>query len=353
MRSLFGKRVAAPAKSASPLGPTELSAVERSFNFRPGDCLSEIDMAMFPADGKYDLSEGYSSVGHLWEGSTLHLDPSNRVECVYLNRKPDGVYGLQIGMLVEEMRQNFPLIMIVSSPWPEHDRAERLVRYQLLITDNNMELLVTVRDGAVWSLALARAGYWCDPKRLARDIKREEAAARKLAEEESRLKYLRDKAALESERSNRWRTIADTDDMLDTWCKHAGVGYKNLGIQLRAASHSDWFEIVGYHNFDDGLAPLFWVVRQPQTELADVFEIFTLCEPDYFADPEKQANVVSQMTERDLIEEIRLRVESGFYSVAKDFDGVAAWDTGAIGRRDAVFMDPYRRAFRRQFTARG
>lgn len=353
MRFPFGRKAARPLTPASPsAGATGPSAVDESFTFRPGDCLNESDCALFPVHSLYDLLDGYRLLGLSWDGACVELDPDNRVECIDLTRQPGGLFGLANGMPEAVMRHLFPWMATVESQFPEQDRADGLIFHQLLLPGENLELLATTRDGGVVRLALARAGYWHDPHRRARELRREQAAAQAMAADQARLEALRAKDTEERENRNRWRSIADTDAMLDAWCAQARPDYRAMGQQLRAAPPAAWLDFAERYSFDEGLAPLFWIIRQPRAEIADIFEIFTMCEPDYFLDPEKQARGASQMTEYELIDEIKARVDAGFYSVSQDFDGVAAWDNGAVGRRNADFMAPVRNTFRRQFSAR-
>lgn len=324
---------------------SEAEKIRQSFLLRPGDQLDTSQLSIFPEEFDFEF-EGYRLLGLSWEGAAVNLTPDNRVECISLGKAPRGFDGLVLNMPSSDALSIHPDLSVVA---PDYDEPplEGLVFYRADRTDENYELLLTTRNDRVTRIAVASLGYWFDPERKTRN----ERQAAKFEAEKLEARKLWEKRTKEAELRDRWKSVSDTDAMLDIWCETAPVAKKELARRLLSSPPSEWSDIGERFNFSDGLAPLFWIVRQPQTDVETLFDLFVLCEPEYYCDPKNQQHREEYDT-LALIEEIRLRVEADNFRVIEDFDGAYAWEHALLGaNRSADFFAPYRTAFCRIFAA--
>ena len=325
--------------------------MRKSFLFRPGDRLSEQQISVFPPDPTPWEFEGYRHIGVNWKGASAELTPENRINWINLHDSPGGFGGLTLGMASSDAKIRFPSLAVVETAYDDGPADKRMVFYCAPLPDQGFELLVTTRGGSVVRIALAWLGYWHDPERQARYARGETAAAEIPSVKERELEERRLKAQAEASVRERWKSLDDPDAMLDAWCEAAPAQKRALADELRSSPPTEWSGIAERFNFHDGLAPLFWIVRQSNAELETLFDMFVLCEPDYFCDPAHQTHIAS-MGELALIEAIKARIDRGFYRSPVDFDGISAWDNAALGKRDAAYMSPYRDTLRQYFVTK-
>ena len=70
-------------------------------------------------------------------------------------------------------------------------------------------------------------------------------------------------------------------------------------------------------NWDYGEAPIIWISRQSDTDIATAITIFFLCEPSYYQKFAGDLEAVSSEHQRfqlKLILEIKMKIDQGFYS---------------------------------------
>jgi len=119
-----------------------------------------------------------------------------------------------------------------------------------------------------------------------------------------------------------WKRTADPDDVLRHWAsEHSAWGEsptewaRFADWLIEESTPEDRHRIALDMNWDHGLDIFFWIIRQPDTQLATVFEIFWLGEPEFFVgelieDPEGDS---FHPEGRALLTEIGRRVADGFY----------------------------------------
>jgi hypothetical protein len=120
------------------------------------------------------------------------------------------------------------------------------------------------------------------------------------------------------------RGYTDNQELLADWAGAATFTghYSHCQAEVRwlqnDSTPEEWHAYVYGHNWDDGLAPLLWIVRQPRCEKATALLAFYMCRPggylDYAFNP---CNVPNHSREAlDLILEIRERFLAGAYTTA-------------------------------------
>ena len=182
------------------------------------------------------------------------------------------VCGVRIGMSVEEMHMALPGLRLADGATGEPN-AQGFVVYRAQPAALDTAITVCIKDGEVFTIALSRADMGAA---LAR---REQRAADRGMERERA-----------QERANRWKSIADPDEMLLAWAGHCSpwtdyspqrfVAFANW---LIATPDPDVWHIVATHwNWDYGLAPLLWIIRQKNCDMATALEIFFLAEPSSY-----------------------------------------------------------------------
>jgi hypothetical protein len=143
------------------------------------------------------------------------------------------------------------------------------------------------------------------------------------------------------ERANAWKQIAGDDAMLADWAAHcrpwndySPSGFVAFADWLRTASSDERHMAAMVCNWDYGLAPLIWISRRPDCDLATAWLIFLGCEPSYYLEFEDDTEHPTKETSNDayhLMIEVKARLESGFYSrrtisfdVSRDIEILAA-----------------------------
>lgn len=128
--------------------------------------------------------------------------------------------------------------------------------------------------------------------------------------------------------ANAWKQITDDDDaMLTDWAAHcrpwtdsSPSAFAAFADWLRTASSDERHMAAGMCNWDYGLAPLLWISRRPDCDLATAWRIFFGCQPSYYLTYEGD---IERFTASDdayhLMMEIKARIDSGFYQRAEIF----------------------------------
>lgn len=214
------------------------------------------------------------------------------------------VYGLRIGMGFSSLLEAVPGLKLPpgASGKPGQTGA---VTYEATLAPEGYGLEADVRGGEVVSLKLTRPNY----RKWLAERGRHEAERR----ERERAKH---------ERQNRWKTIADSDEMLESWAANsspwgeASDKYVAFATWLRSTATPDQRHIVAQTwNWDYTHAPLLWIIRQPDCDVATALTVFFLGEPFFYVTYADRAAVPHHAVDvYDLLAEIRSRLDSGFYT---------------------------------------
>lgn len=176
------------------------------------------------------------------------------------------VCGLRIGMNIDAVQAAMPEGTI-GEPAPNG-----VVGFHARPASLDIAVGVGVRDGEVIQINLSRADMaevWAARKKAEADRK---------AERERKL-----------ERGNRWKSIKDPDEMLLGWARShtSDSGNRRRFVKfarwLIGSSDPNAWHIVGTHwNWDNGHAPLLWIIRQNNCDMATALEIFFLAQPSSY-----------------------------------------------------------------------
>jgi hypothetical protein len=130
------------------------------------------------------------------------------------------------------------------------------------------------------------------------------------------------------ERANAWKQITDDDDaMLADWAAHcrpwtdySPSAFVAFADWLRTASPDERHMAAGMCNWDYGLAPLLWISRRPDCDLATAWRIFFACQPSHYLQYEGDVERLAASDDAyNLMLEIKARIDGGFYTRAEIF----------------------------------
>jgi hypothetical protein len=281
-----------------------------------------VDTTPHDTEGKWPPTSHYSG-RYLGHGATIVIDHQGWIARVGLTvalLDRAGIPGLHAGMTLSELIAAYPNL----SPEPEDKHGVQA--YAGATTPEGYELVATARNGVLLAIGLERPGA------AAHHAARAAFIAAKTNEAESARRAA-------EERRTRWRTIDDPAQMLRDWAATSDdwgkppvrfVAYAEWLIRAtpdeRHAAALNW-------NWDYGIPPILYIVRQPDCDLATALEIFYLAQPSYYHvfDDDPGCTNFKDEDEYGLIKEIR--------------DGVNA---GRFTRRDIAFLgvEPYDRYLR-------
>jgi Domain of unknown function (DUF4274) len=146
---------------------------------------------------------------------------------------------------------------------------------------------------------------------------------------EARVRYRKEQYELEKQRreiANSWKLITDDDDaMLLTWAKHCKPWsnsepseFMRYADWLRRADPDQRHAAALTWNWDYGLAPLLWISRREDCDLATALHIFFGGEPSYYFKIGGERSLVVQghgdLMTFDMMMDIKDRIERGFYT---------------------------------------
>ena len=214
--------------------------------------------------------------------------------------------SLRIGLPFEALRRSYPAIVPIgddTQPHPEQPASAVISRYLGRLSDGKHEFVADVRDGRVDSFEIGVLGL-SDARRAAIRGHRD----RQKADEERR-------AQRKQAFSNLAATREDDDAMLLAWASDIKDG-RRLAMFLKAqATSNDWHAVATTWNWDLGLAPLFWIIRRPECDLATAMEVFVGGEPSFHAEKFTDADEVPDwcLDSFLLTSEIFERWRVGFY----------------------------------------
>jgi Domain of unknown function (DUF4274) len=233
----------------------------------------------------------------------------------YFNYSRDvAVCGVRIGMTVDAMRKALPDVRLTVGETGEPNERGA-VAYQANPVSPNATIKVTVVNGEVFAITLTRADL-------------HEALARRQRREAER----RAEVDRKRELANRWKSVKNTDEMLLTWAEHCSrwtdylpERFVRFARWLMSTSDPDiWHMVATSWNWDYSHAPLLWIVRQENCDLATALEVFFLASPSYYFRwvNDRSSVPADNLDHFDFLREIHRRLERGFYKRSEiAFDG--------------------------------
>jgi hypothetical protein len=146
---------------------------------------------------------------------------------------------------------------------------------------------------------------------------------------EARVRYRKEQYELDQQRreiADSWKLITDDDDaMLLTWAKHCKPWsnsepseFTRYADWLRCADPDQRHAAALTWNWDYGLAPLLWISRREDCDLATALHIFFGAEPAYYLKIGGERSLVVEghgdVMTFDMMMDIKDRIERGFYT---------------------------------------
>jgi uncharacterized protein DUF4274 len=225
------------------------------------------------------------------------------------------VCGVCVGMTVEAMQKALPELRLADGETGEPN-ALGFVHYRAAPVSLNATLHVSVRNGEVADITLRRTDL--------NEVldRRERQKAERRAEQDR-----------ERKRADRWKSIRDPDEMLLDWAENnsdrgASPDSPNVIFARWLIAKSDpdaWHILAMAWNWDYGRAPLVWIIRQNNCDIATALEVFFLADPSfYFRYGNDRSSVPAgwKTEDFDFLAEIRERIARGFYQRSEIvFDG--------------------------------
>jgi Domain of unknown function (DUF4274) len=146
-----------------------------------------------------------------------------------------------------------------------------------------------------------------------------------------------------------WRTESNPDKMLSTWADWTmGPGGDVAPVRwfcsrLKSATPDEWHSVAEEWNWDQDIAPLYWIIKQPQCDMATALTIFFhACPEDAANDFASPRGLMQQVGEGyGIAVEIRDRWERGFYTrseIAYDKSESDHWQD--LSERPNPFIHP-------------
>jgi Domain of unknown function (DUF4274) len=295
-----------------------MSLAEQLSRLRPLMTPAEIEALLGPAEKKRALD----SLSNFQRTSGVYVFFSHADEvidsltytagCNFPRDVP--VCGVRIGMTVDAMQEALPELRLADGETGEPNERG-FVGYQANPASLNATIQVSIKNGEVFSITLSRVDL------------REAQARRQRQEAERRAEKDRKR-----ELANKWKSIKDTDEMLLSWAEHCSPWthytperFVKFARWLMATSDPDvWHMVATSWNWDYSHAPLLWIIRQENCDIATALEVFFLAEPyHYFRWVNDRSSVPAGNLEMfDFLAEIRQRLAHGFYKRSEiAFDG--------------------------------
>ncbi|HEX4410907.1 MAG TPA: DUF4274 domain-containing protein [Xanthobacteraceae bacterium] len=224
------------------------------------------------------------------------------------------VCGVHIGMNVDAMRKALPDMRLADGETGKPNEGG-FVGYRANPAALNATIQVSIKNGEVFAINLRRLDL---DETLAR---RQQQEAGRRAETDRR-----------QELANKWQSVENTDEMLLTWAEHCSPWtddspqkFVRFARWLAATSDPDIWHIAAKNwNWDYSHAPLLWIIRQKNCDIATALEIFFLADPSYyFRWVNDRSSVPTNNLEMfDFLAELRRRLAQGFYKRSEiAFDG--------------------------------
>ena len=261
---------------------------------RPGMSRASLADVMVTGNNNPAIADTYQKWGKL---AQVYFDQTGQVHKVtYLAEFPATITidHLSIGMLAEDALARFPALRLTQC------NKTRIEEYDHGVSTEGFDLSLRIRDGKVLAFDLSRAGA------AAERAQRAAENAHRVAEYQ-RVRQL----------AQKWKAVEDTDEMLDIWAANVDPAHLDPKLTiafvtwLKAGSPDDWHHTAMHWNWDNDIAPLLWIIRQPDCDLATAVEIYYLADPYHYFSPKSDRAPEDRGEYYALIMEIRERVASG------------------------------------------
>jgi Domain of unknown function (DUF4274) len=256
--------------------------------------------------GKFGVEFGY--------GPSAQNDPSgtasdNIVEKIdFRSPFPTSVvlYGFAVGMNRSDAEGEIARLGLATMEITHPD-----VRYLIGNTPDGFQIMLMFRKERLEQLTILQPGH-------SKIMDARQAFWKERAEKQRKQREL----------ANAWKRITDNDDaMLLAWAKHcqpwddySASEFVRYVDWLRRADPDQRHVAALSWNWDYGLAPLLWIIRREDCDMATALHVFFGANPQiYFqfgGDRSAAAEKHSDLMPYDMMMDIKSRIERGFYKRA-------------------------------------
>jgi hypothetical protein len=213
------------------------------------------------------------------------------------------IVGIRIGFSEHQIAAAHPDAVMVPAPVT---RDPDVRSWYIPVVEQHIDVIALVKAGRVGAMMILQFGSferrWPEEVAMARRAASFDAEIARIEREEA-AHAARERAA-KRELANSWRSIADPDEMLATWARHALIWGEHsprlLAYEawLRAGGPQQWHDAAENWNWDMGTAPLRWIVSQPDCDRATALSIFYLGEPQDQPDEGDAAELLAMIRRR-------------------------------------------------------
>lgn len=213
------------------------------------------------------------------------------------------LYGFAVGMARSDAEKEIAKLGLATMEITHPD-----VRYLIGNTSDGFEIMLMFRKERLEQLTISQSGH-------SKIMDARRAFWKERAEKEEKRREL----------AKAWKQITNDDDaMLLTWAKHcqpwddySPSEFMRFADWLRRADPDERHMAALIWNWDYGLAPLLWISRREDCDLATALYIFFAGGPESYlqfaGDRSLAAKKYSDLMTYDMMMDIKGRIERGFY----------------------------------------
>jgi hypothetical protein len=277
---------------------------------RPLMTRTQVD-AIFPRESRAEHAGGGKFGVEFGYGQNADNDPSgiasdNIVERIDFRSpfpKSVSLYGFAIGMVRSDAESEIAELELAAMEITHPD-----VRYLIGNTADGFEIMLMFRNECLEQLTIFQPGH-------SKIMDARRAFWKERAEKERKQREL----------AHAWKRITDNDDaMLLAWAEHcqpwadySASEFVRYAEWLRRADPDQRHMAALSWNWDYGLAPLLWISRREDSDLATALYIFFGSGPENYLQFEGARSIAaekySDLMTYDMMMDIKGRIERGFY----------------------------------------
>jgi hypothetical protein len=282
--------------------------IGKIIRLRPLTTRNEVDR-IFPWEklsehsrgGKFGVEFGYGPSANNDPGGIAQDHIVEKID--FRSPFPLPLYGFTVGMARADADAEIARLGLATMEITHPD-----VRYLTGNTADGLEITLRFRKDALEQLTICQPGH-----------------SGIMAARQAFWKERSDREQKRRELARAWKQITDDDDaMLRTWAKHCQPWDDYSPSEF--VRYADW--LIGTDpdrrhvaalnwNWDYGLAPLLWIVRREDSDLATALHVFFGSSPEYYfqfdGDRSRVAEKQPDLMTFDMMMDIKARIERGFY----------------------------------------
>ena len=284
--------------------------ISNIIRLRPLMTRAQVD-EIFPRESWAEHGRGGKFGVEFSYGQSAHNDPNGIASDNILEKidfrspfpKSISLYGFAVGMVRSDAEREIAKLGLATMEVTHPD-----VRYLIGNTADGFEIMLMFRKECLEQLTIFQPGH-------SKIMDARRAFWKERAEKERKQREL----------AHAWKRITDNDDaMLLTWAKHcqpwadySASEFVRYADWLRRADPDQRHMAALSWNWDYGLAPLLWISRREDCDLATALYIFFGSGPENYLQFEGDRSIAaekySDLMTYDMMMDIKGRIERGFY----------------------------------------